>query len=594
MNQPGAALANEGRNGSFRLGELDDTKSLHPDARPEPGCCRTCQRQERKRNLLFIGQSKGYQHESISTAMVTLFNLGRSSKKWDTVFRTDCTAITKKPLKYGAKNLDAFDAVAFFTDGNLDMDESQKADLLSFIRDDGKGFIGIHSATITFVSWPDYGKMIGGYFDGHPWGTFDAPLIVEDVGFPGMKHLPRQFTLNDEIYQIKDFSRDNVRVLMSLDTSKLDLSKPGVRRKDFPVAWARNYGKGRVLYNGLGHTQTAWDRPEIQKMWLEMVQWSMGLIPGDASPQVEPKAEAPITVGGGALEPSQSPDMNLPPHISRLSLFGERHDFSRDGKKILFLEKTFGDVYEIDTATKMPRLLTGHFAHAGFTRALYLSNGDILLSGPEHFDSKNPAASRVQCHLSILDKSLTKPPVPLGTKCSEGPAVSRSRMHIAWTHVAQQYPDEMPQGSSRIHEADIVSEGGVPKLANARVVLDSRDLPFRCTLECQNFRPGNERELTFSAYGYNGTDVCGIDLDTKKVVNYSDSPGQYDEPEGIFPDGLSTLVECDRECRTGRGPATSTSGSCLSTARRPGSASPISTTIPATRLQIPSSVTTAS
>ena len=246
--------------------------------------------QEKKRSLLIIGQSKGYQHESISTAMVTLYNLGRSSKKWDTVFRTDCTAITKKPLKYGAKNLDAFDAVVFFTDGNLDMDDSQKADLLSFIERDGKGFIGIHSATITFVSWPDYGKMIGGYFDGHPWGVFDAPLVVEDAGFPGMSHLPPRLTLKDEIYQIKDFSRENVRVLMSLDSGKIDLSKKSVKRKDkdFPVIWARNYGKGRVLYNGLGHTQEVWDRPEIQQMWLEMVQWSMGLVPGDATPKPAP------------------------------------------------------------------------------------------------------------------------------------------------------------------------------------------------------------------------------------------------------------------------------------------------------------------
>jgi type 1 glutamine amidotransferase len=240
---------------------------------------------EKKRNLLVIGQSKGYQHDSVSTAMVTLYNLGRSSKKWDTYFRTDCTAITKKPLKWGAKNLDAFDAVVFFTDGDLDMDDSQKADLLSFVRRDGNGFIGIHSATITFVSWPDYGKMIGGYYDGHPWGIFDAPLVVEDAGFPGMANLPRNFTLKDEIYQIKDFSRENVRVLLSLDTSKVDLLKKGVHRKDFPVIWAREYGKGRVLYNGLGHTEDVWDRPEIQKMWLEMVQWSMGIIPGDATPR---------------------------------------------------------------------------------------------------------------------------------------------------------------------------------------------------------------------------------------------------------------------------------------------------------------------
>ena len=65
------------------------------------------------------------------------------------------------------------------------MDDQQKADFLSFIHDDGKGFIGIHSATITFTKWPEYGEMIGGYFDEHPWGTFDAPIMVEDPAFPG-------------------------------------------------------------------------------------------------------------------------------------------------------------------------------------------------------------------------------------------------------------------------------------------------------------------------------------------------------------------------------------------------------------------------
>jgi len=247
--------------------------------------------EEKKRNLLIVGQSKGYQHDSISSAMATLYNIGRSSGKWNTIFKTDCTSITKKPLKWGTKNLDAYDAVAFFTDGELDMDDSQKADLLSFVRDDGKGFIGIHSATITFTSWPEYGKMIGGYFDGHPWGTFDAPLVVEDVDFPGMRHLQAAFTMKDEIYQIKNFSRDGVRVLMRLDASKIDLAKKEVHRKDtdFAVVWARNYGKGRVLYNGLGHVQEVWDRADIQKMWLEMVEWSMGIISGDATPRARPE-----------------------------------------------------------------------------------------------------------------------------------------------------------------------------------------------------------------------------------------------------------------------------------------------------------------
>jgi acetyl esterase/lipase len=245
------------------------------------------------------------------------------------------------------------------------------------------------------------------------------------------------------------------------------------------------------------------------------------------------------------------PADELPPHITRLTWFGERADWSPDGKKILFLAKTYGDAYEIDLASKIITPVTHHYYHHGYTRALYLANGDILLSGPEEFDPKNPHVSRVQCYLYVLDKSLTKPPVALGTKCSEGPAVSRKRMHIAWAQVAEQYPDEMQKGESRIQEADIVYENGVPKLANQKIVLRSRDLPFKCTLEPQNYRPPDERELTFTAYGYQGTDVCGVDLDTKKVVNYSNAPGQYDEPEGIFHDGQYTCVECDRQNHKG-------------------------------------------
>jgi hypothetical protein len=254
-----------------------------------------------------------------------------------------------------------------------------------------------------------------------------------------------------------------------------------------------------------------------------------------------------------ALALAQGPADKLPPHIKRLTWFGERADFSLDGKRILFVEKTFGDVYEVEIASGIIRPMTHHYRHHGYTRALYLSNGDILLSGPKTFDPDHPGESRVLCWLSVLDKSRTKPPVPLGTMCSEGPAVSRKRLHIAWTHVAAQYPAEMPKGSSRMMEADIVYENGVPRLANQKLILDSRDLPFKCTMETQNFRPPDETELTFSAYGHQGTDVCGIELRTKKIINYSDAPGQYDEPEGIYPDGRYTLVECDKHTLKGSG-----------------------------------------
>jgi len=255
--------------------------------------------------------------------------------------------------------------------------------------------------------------------------------------------------------------------------------------------------------------------------------------------------------GAGAQE--GSPADHLPPHIRQVTWFGERADWSHDGKRILFLSKTFGDAMELELATGIIRNLTGHYPHHGYTRALYLADGNILLSGPVAYDPSNIGEARRQCFLSVLDRSGTRPPAMLNTKCSEGPAVSRRRMHIAWTHVAAEYPDEIPAGGSRLLEADIVQQNGVPRLANQRVIIESGDLPFKCTLESQNFRPPQEAELIFSAYGHQGTDVCGIDLNTKQVTNYSDSPGQYDEPEGIFPDGQFTLVECDRQNLQGSG-----------------------------------------
>jgi hypothetical protein len=256
-------------------------------------------------------------------------------------------------------------------------------------------------------------------------------------------------------------------------------------------------------------------------------------------------------VAAADIQPGESPADHLPAHITRLTGFGERADWSPDGRRLLFLSRTFGDAMELDLETKLIQNRTAHYSHCGYTRALYLTNGDLLLSGPEQFDPKKTGQAREQCWLFVLDRSGTKPAMPLGTKCSEGPAVSRRRLHIAWTHVAAEYPDEMAAGSSRMQEADIVYENGRPKLANQQLIINSRDLPFVCTLETQNFRPPAERELTFSAYGYQGTDVCGINLVTKKVVNYSNSPGQYDEPEGIYPDGQYSLVECDKQNHQG-------------------------------------------
>jgi hypothetical protein len=266
--------------------------------------------------------------------------------------------------------------------------------------------------------------------------------------------------------------------------------------------------------------------------------------PGWLATAAEPATPAPPA--------DVSPTDQLPPHIRRLTWFGERADWSHDGRKILFIEKTYGDAFEVEVTTGIIRPVTHHFYHGGFTRALYLANGDILLSGCRSFDAEQPHLNRTQkAELWVLDKSLRRPPVALGTKCSEGPAVSRTRLHLAWTQVSSQYPDELRSGASRILEADLAYENGVPKLTGQRLVLDSHDLPFKCTLETQNFVPPDERRLTFSAYGYQGTEVCVLDLATKAVVNLTNSPDEYDEPEGVFPDGRFTLVECDRQNKQG-------------------------------------------
>jgi len=243
-----------------------------------------------RKHLLVIGEEKGYRHESVSHAMSTIERLGRETGLWDTTLRTDTEALTKKKLEYNAKNLNNFDAVLFFTGGDLEMDAQQKADFLSFVHDDGKGFIGIHSAAITFVNWPEYGEMLGGYYDEHPWGTFDAPIVVEDPAFPGMQQWPKAFVLRDEIYQMRSYSRDKLRVLMRLDAGQLDLANKNVHRtdRDFAVTWAKMYGKGRVFYTTLGHVEEDWDKPEFQKMITEAISWATGMVDADVTPRPAP------------------------------------------------------------------------------------------------------------------------------------------------------------------------------------------------------------------------------------------------------------------------------------------------------------------
>jgi type 1 glutamine amidotransferase len=248
------------------------------------------QQQPRRKKILVIGEVKGYQHDSVSYAMACLAKWGKETDLWDAYLRTDSQLLTKKKLTGNAKNLDYFDAVAFFTTGELPLDDQQKADLLSFVRDDGKGFIGMHSAGDTFYKWPEYVELLGGWFDAHPWNTFPAPIIVEDRDSNMTRHLPKEIVIHDEIYQYKNFSRDKVRVLMRLDENKIDLNNKNVRRtdKDFAVAWTKSFGKGRVFATTLGHREEVYDMAEVRKMFIEAVKWATRLTDDHTNPHPKP------------------------------------------------------------------------------------------------------------------------------------------------------------------------------------------------------------------------------------------------------------------------------------------------------------------
>jgi uncharacterized protein len=252
-----------------------------------------------KHVLAWADVRNGYQHDSISHALATIERLGRESGAYDTFIRTDSQLITKHPITFPAgtgiasgesfnvRNLDYFDAIFFFGVREIELSPQQRADLLSFVKDDGKGFVAAHSAATAFFSWPEFGEMLGGRFDEHPWGIADGTVVVDDPAFPAMRHLPRSKVFHDELYQIKDFSRDKIRVLAHLDASTLDLTKPLVHRKDgdFPAAWARTYGRGRVFYSILGHEADDWDNPAVATMYYEAMRWALGLVDGDASPR---------------------------------------------------------------------------------------------------------------------------------------------------------------------------------------------------------------------------------------------------------------------------------------------------------------------
>jgi len=272
--------------------------SMSPSAMTQPppgrgGRGRGAAPRQRKAVLAWADTRNGIaQHDSVSHALAVVERLGYESGAYDTYIRTDSNIVSKHPTMTdgkpasGGPSLATVDAIFFLGHRDVPLDAQQKTDLLSFVRDEGKGFVAAHTATTAFESWPEFGELIGARYDGHPWNTAYGTVVNEDPSFPATKHLPPAFAFTDEFYQAKDFSRDAIRVLLRLDVSKLP-PNPELHRTDgdFPLAWAKMYGKGRVFYSSLGHAASTWDNPDVYRMYFEALKWSLGLTDGDAAPR---------------------------------------------------------------------------------------------------------------------------------------------------------------------------------------------------------------------------------------------------------------------------------------------------------------------
>lgn len=215
-------------------------------------------------NILMLRHSAGFEHSYLPDAEVTVKRLAQKNG-WKASTTHRCDRIT-------AENLAKTDVLVFATTGELPLDHEQKSAVLSFVSD-GKGFFGIHNATDTCYQWTEYGEMLGGYFNGHPW-TQEVGVIVEDADHPATRMLPGSFTVFDEIYTMKKWDRSKTHVLMRLDNESIDLSKGNREDHDYALGWCHEYGSGRVIYTALGHPDDLWHQPWFQGHIEGCLQWA--------------------------------------------------------------------------------------------------------------------------------------------------------------------------------------------------------------------------------------------------------------------------------------------------------------------------------
>ena len=240
------------------------------------------------RKVLVFWRCNGFFHGCIPLGNKMFEIMGKKTGAFEATVSQDMSVFT-------AENLKQYDAIVLNNTTRLAFTPDQRKALMDFVKKDGKGLMGIHAASDNFYKWPEAAKMIGGQFGGHPWGAGGTWAIkLDDPRHPLNKSFKGQgFKIRDEIYQMngKYYSRDNVRVLLTLDLSdRATGSKKGRRHnsdKDYAVSWVRQEGSGRIFYCGLGHNNSVfWDKPVVQH-YLDGLQFVLGDLKADATPSAK-------------------------------------------------------------------------------------------------------------------------------------------------------------------------------------------------------------------------------------------------------------------------------------------------------------------
>jgi type 1 glutamine amidotransferase len=296
---PLGAAGGEPRPGVFKGTWAGPAARKLPGPGPAPGesldhyfaHLKTGPRSPSRKHVLVLGGARKFQHDSIPTAMASVFAWGESTGAWDAELRTDFTLVTDQggePMNAGfqPKGLRDFDAIVIASaDGEWELGPDQKRALLEFVRM-GKGLVVMHAGIDANHGWRDYIDMIGAEQVGHPYNTLERPvrpftLLREGSGFAATRLLPQRFVKQDELYTLRNWTRSDIDVLLRIDAATLDdVGDEAPPDGDLPVAWTKMYGKGRVFASTLGHTREAYRDPDIVRMYTAAIEWALGLADG--------------------------------------------------------------------------------------------------------------------------------------------------------------------------------------------------------------------------------------------------------------------------------------------------------------------------